>query len=114
MHQLVIKGIDDDNAGRYRNHNATMSIGLEKFIRYGLLISSVMCICLFIAIMMFSINPMIYAIQSLTTINGIKVLCVLLPGIMVLGSWASFKFLWNMDDDMRRKVDEFKAQKNKS
>lgn len=24
----------------------------------------------------------------------------------------SFKFLWNMDDEMRAKVDEFKASKN--
>ena len=49
--------------------------------------------------------------QSLTTINGIKALCCLLPGILVLGSWASFKFLWNMDDTMREKVDAFKAAK---
>ena len=159
-------------------------IGLEKFIRYGLLISSVMYIALFVTMMMFHINPMVYAIwsntamgfafisiymqwglvgeaidynemitgkrtegsiygtfnlsrrvgqtignsaamlllglvgyngalavQSITTINGIKVLCLLLPGILVLGSWASFKFLWNMDDEMRRKVDEYKTSK---
>ncbi len=51
------------------------------------------------------------AVQSAGTIAGIKVLVVLLPGILVLGSWASFKFLWNMDEDMRRRVDEFKAAK---
>ena len=51
------------------------------------------------------------AVQSAATINGIKALCVLLPGILVLGSWASFKFLWNMDDEMRARVDEFKISK---
>ena len=159
-------------------------IGLEKLIRYGLLISCVMYVALFGALMLFDVNPWVYAIlsntamgfayisiymqwglvgeaidynemitgkrtegsiygtfnlsrrvgqtignsaamlllglvgyngalavQSASTVNGIKALCVLLPGILVLGSWATFKFLWNMDDDMRAKVDEFKAAK---
>ena len=51
------------------------------------------------------------AVQEAATINGIKTLTVLLPGILVLGSWASFKFLWNMDDEMRAKVYEFKVGK---
>jgi Na+/melibiose symporter-like transporter len=51
------------------------------------------------------------AVQSASTINGIKALCVLLPGVLVLGSWAAFRFLWNMDDEMRARVDEFKASK---
>ncbi|MBQ1996367.1 MAG: MFS transporter [Clostridia bacterium] len=51
-------------------------------------------------------------IQAAGTVSGIKVLCVLLPGIFVLGSWAAFKFLWNMDKETRDKIDEFKkAQK---
>ncbi len=48
------------------------------------------------------------AIQSAATVTGIKALCVLLPGIFVLGSWAAFKFLWKMDDDTRRQLAEFK------
>jgi Na+/melibiose symporter-like transporter len=51
------------------------------------------------------------AVQEASTINGIKVLTVLLPGILVLGSWVAFKFLWNMDDEMRRRVYEFKVGK---
>jgi len=159
-------------------------IGLEKLIRYGLLISCVLYVALFAALMLFDVNPWVYAIcsntamgfafisiymqwglvgeaidynemitgkrtegsiygtfnlsrrvgqtignsaamlllgligyngnlavQSAATLNGIKALCVLLPGILVLGSWATFKFLWNMDDEMRAKVDEFKAAK---
>ena len=159
-------------------------IGLEKFIRYGLLISCVMYVLLFGALMVINVNPWVYAVlsntamgfafisiymqwglvgeaidynemitgkrtegsiygtfnlsrrvgqtignsaamlllgmvgyngalavQSASTINGIKALCVLLPGILVLGSWAAFRFLWNMDDEMRARVDEFKASK---
>lgn len=50
-------------------------------------------------------------VQSATTIFGIKVLCVLIPGIFILGSWAAFKFLWNMSPEMRAKIAEFKASK---
>ncbi len=159
-------------------------LGLEKMIRYGLLISCVMYVALFGAMMVFNVNPWVYAVlsniamgfafisiymqwgllgeaidynemitgkrtegsiygtfnlsrrvgqtignsaamlllgwigyngasavQSASTITGIKALCVLLPGILVLGSWASFKFLWNMDDEMRARVDEYKSGK---
>lgn len=48
------------------------------------------------------------ATQSASTITGIKALCVLLPGIFVMGSWAAFKFLWSMDKETREKIDAFK------
>ena len=51
------------------------------------------------------------AVQSATTIFGIKVLCVLVPGIFILGSWAAFKFLWNMSPEMRQQIAAFKASK---
>ncbi len=52
------------------------------------------------------------AVQSATTVSGIKIIAVLLPGIFVLGSWAAFKFLWGMDAETRQKIDDFKkAQK---
>lgn len=55
------------------------------------------------------------AVQTDTTVAGIKVLCVLIPGIFVFGSWAAFKFLWNMDAETRKKIDEFKkAQKGQT
>ena len=47
-------------------------------------------------------------VQTAATVTGIKVLCVLLPGIFVLGSWAAFRFLWNMDSETRQKIDDFK------
>ena len=51
------------------------------------------------------------AVQTTTTVFGIKALCVLLPGIFVLGSWAAFKFMWNMDKETRDKLAVFKAGK---
>ena len=50
--------------------------------------------------------------QSAATVSGIKIIAVLIPGIFVLGSWAAFKFLWSMNGETRKKIDEFKkAQK---
>lgn len=49
--------------------------------------------------------------QNATTIFGIKTLCILLPGIIILGSWAAFKFVWNMSKETREKLHEFKTQK---
>jgi len=51
------------------------------------------------------------AVQSAGTITGIKVLCILLPGIFILGSWAAFKFLWNMTPETRTQLAAFKASK---
>ena len=51
------------------------------------------------------------AVQPDSVILGVKVLCVLLPGIFILGSWAAFKFLWNMSPETRAKVAAFKASK---
>lgn len=51
-------------------------------------------------------------VQSASTVAGIKVLCILLPAIFIIGSWAAFKFLWNMDSETRQKIESFKkAQK---
>lgn len=51
------------------------------------------------------------AVQSDATILGIKALCVLLPGIFVLGSWAAFRFLWNMNTETREKLAAYKASR---
>ena len=38
-------------------------------------------------------------IQSDITVMGLKALCVLLPGIFILGSWAAFKFIWEIKNN---------------
>ena len=48
------------------------------------------------------------AVQSSGTILGIKVLCLLLPAVFSLGSWAVFKFLWNITPEVRKAMAEQK------
>lgn len=48
--------------------------------------------------------------QSDLTVFGIKTLCILLPGILILGSWAAFKFVWNMSKEKREALQDFKAK----
>ena len=47
--------------------------------------------------------------QSAGTIFGFKALCVLTPAIFILGSWAAFKFIWNITPEVRAKMSEQKA-----
>ncbi len=50
--------------------------------------------------------------QAASVLTGIKVLTVLVPAIFVLGSWAAFKFVWNINDDTRAKMNAyFEAKK---
>lgn len=51
------------------------------------------------------------AIQSSGTIVGIKALCVLVPGIFVIGSWLAFRFVWNITPDVQQQIADFKAKK---
>ena len=51
-------------------------------------------------------------VQGDATIFGFKVLCVLVPAIFILGSWAAFKFVWNITPEIRAKMAEKKAELN--
>lgn len=42
---------------------------------------------------------------------GIKVLCVLVPAIFLLGSWLSFRFVWNITPEKRAEMKAFKESK---
>lgn len=50
-------------------------------------------------------------IQSASVQTGIKALCVLVPGIFILGSWAAFKFVWNITPEIKEKMAAMKAGK---
>ena len=45
-------------------------------------------------------------LQSTGTIFGFKILCVLIPAIFILGSWAAFKFVWNITPEVRAQMAE--------
>ena len=40
---------------------------------------------------------------------GFKILCVLVPALFILGSWAAFKFVWNITPEVRAKMAAKKA-----
>ena len=50
-------------------------------------------------------------VQAAGVITGIKVLCVLLPAIFALGSWAAFKFVWNITPEVRQEVAAYHEKK---
>ena len=43
-------------------------------------------------------------VQTSGTVFGMKILCVLVPAIFILGSWAAFKFVWRMTPEMRERI----------
>lgn len=47
--------------------------------------------------------------QTAGTVVGLKVLCVLVPAVFVLGSWAAFKFIWNITPEKRAEMAAMKA-----
>ena len=49
------------------------------------------------------------AVQSAGTIVGLKVLCVMVPAVFILGSWAAFKFVWNITPEVRAEMAAKKA-----
>ena len=51
-------------------------------------------------------------VQSASTIFGFKILCVLVPAVFILGSWAAFRFVWNITPDKRAAMAAWKAEQN--
>ena len=50
--------------------------------------------------------------QTDGTIFGLKVICVLVPALFILGSWAAFKYVWNITPEIQAKIAAWKeAQK---
>ena len=49
-------------------------------------------------------------VQSPGTVFGLKSLCVLVPAVFILGSWAAFKFVWNITPAVRQQMAESKAK----
>jgi len=50
--------------------------------------------------------------QAAGTVIGLKAMCVLIPAVFILGSWAAFKFVWNITPEVREKMAAHKAGNN--
>ena len=57
-------------------------------------------------------NPDI-KIQSNATVFGFKILCILAPALFILGSWAAFKFVWNITPKIREEMAKSKESTNR-
>ena len=53
-----------------------------------------------------------FQVQSAGTIFGFKSLCVLVPALFILGSWAAFKFVWRITPETRAAMAAKKAAKS--
>ena len=53
-------------------------------------------------------NPQL-EMQTASTVFGFKILCVLIPALFILGSWAAFKFVWNITPEVRAEMAAKKA-----
>ena len=49
-------------------------------------------------------------VQGAGTVFGFKILCVLIPAIFIFGSYAAFKFVWNITPEVREKMASRKTQ----
>ena len=63
----------------------------------------------FLALDMVGYQPKL-EVQTAGTIFGFKILCVLVPALFILGSWAAFKFIWNITPEIRSAMAAKKAQ----
>ena len=52
--------------------------------------------------------------QAASTVFGFKTLCVLVPAVFILGSWAAFRFVWNITPEKRVAMATWKAQQKNS
>ena len=49
------------------------------------------------------------AVQSGDTVFGFKILCVLIPAVFIMGSWAAFKYVWKISPETRKFMNDRKA-----
>jgi len=51
------------------------------------------------------------ASQPASAILGIKLMVILIPAVIGMGSWAAFRFIWDIDDEKRAKMAAWKAER---
>ena len=64
--------------------------------------------CVFLALDWVGYDPEL-TVQTANTVFGFKIMCVLVPALFILGSWAAFKFVWNITPEIREKMAAKKA-----
>jgi len=49
--------------------------------------------------------------QPASAIFGIKAMCILIPAVIAMGSWAAFTFVWDINKEKREKMAAWKAER---
>ena len=49
--------------------------------------------------------------QPDSAILGIKLMCILIPAVIGMGSWIAFRFIWDITPEKRAKMAEWKAER---
>ena len=49
--------------------------------------------------------------QPESAILGIKLMCILIPAVIGMGSWIAFRFIWNINAEKRAKMAAWKAER---
>ena len=53
-------------------------------------------------------------VQPESAIMGIKLMCILIPAIIAMGSWFAFRVIWNITPEKRAAMAEWKANRAKA
>ena len=56
-------------------------------------------------------DPEIPMDQPASAILGIKLMCILIPAVIGMGSWIAFRFIWDINAEKRAKVAAWKAER---
>ena len=49
--------------------------------------------------------------QPASAVLGIKMMCILIPAVIAMGSWAAFRFIWDINKEKREKMAAWKAER---
>ena len=56
-------------------------------------------------------DPEVPTVQPDSAILGIKLMCILIPAIIGMGSWLAFRFIWDINAEKRAKMAAWKAER---
>ena len=56
-------------------------------------------------------DPSVPMVQPDSAVLGIKLMCILIPAVIGMGSWLAFRFIWNINDEKRAAMAAWKAER---
>lgn len=56
-------------------------------------------------------DPSVPMAQPDSAVLGIKLMCILIPAVIGMGSWLAFRFIWDINDEKRAKMAAWKAER---